>query len=289
MKKQISFEQNFLYSNIYERLHSKKKNFILVVVGPTGSGKSYSALRFCEQIDPSFNASRIVFYGDDFLDILEQMKIGQFIIWDEAGVGIPARDWHSIINKTISYILQTYRKKRFGIIFTVPSFDFIDVHARKLVHALGKCSDNSINYEKKECGLQFYWLQYNPFVGPKGEGKIYKHYPRIKMNGEVHVIKKLKFPLPSKKLRDDYEDKKDIFLDRLLKSAHGDIKGVYKKKVPPQEDMIKQIIDDIKEYIDPETNKLSPPMIQYKFGCGRTKAYNMARIVKTLLIKTEKT
>ena len=46
---------------IKDLVYNKNKNFLCVVCGSTGSGKSYSSLRLAEALDPNFDVSRIAF------------------------------------------------------------------------------------------------------------------------------------------------------------------------------------------------------------------------------------
>ncbi|EQD60470.1 hypothetical protein B2A_03672, partial [mine drainage metagenome] len=43
-------------------------NLIALFIGDTGSGKSYSAIRLAERVDPNFSVARIVFTVKEFLD-----------------------------------------------------------------------------------------------------------------------------------------------------------------------------------------------------------------------------
>jgi len=68
---------------------AKNKNFLAVFLGPTGSGKTYSALRFAETLDPEFGIDRVAFSTIEFMKILlydESIKSGSVIVWDETGV-----------------------------------------------------------------------------------------------------------------------------------------------------------------------------------------------------------
>jgi len=105
-----------------------------------------------------------------------ELHTGNMIIFDEAGVGIPSREWYSISNKVISYILQTFRRENLGVMFTTPSLDFIDSQARKLFHSY--LETKHINREEKYVTLKYMNIQNNP-----KEGKIYYKYPRVMIDG----------------------------------------------------------------------------------------------------------
>ncbi|MDS0257732.1 hypothetical protein ApAK_08680 [Thermoplasmatales archaeon AK] len=48
----------------------KNRNVIALFVGDTGSGKSLSAIRLAERVDPSFGVDRVVFTVKDFLALV---------------------------------------------------------------------------------------------------------------------------------------------------------------------------------------------------------------------------
>ncbi|WP_346140215.1 hypothetical protein, partial [Streptomyces virens] len=50
-----------LRTKIWNRMHRKDKNFMGIVLGDTGDGKSEFGLRLCEVIDPNFSAEQVVF------------------------------------------------------------------------------------------------------------------------------------------------------------------------------------------------------------------------------------
>ena len=126
-----------IFVDLFRRRIRNNKNCLVIFTGDTGSGKSYGALRFAEKLDPEFNEKRIVFTPDKFLEIIrhdKELHSGNVIIFDEAGVGMASREWYSIQNKILSYVLQTFRFKNLIVIFTVPDFTYIDSQARKLFH-----------------------------------------------------------------------------------------------------------------------------------------------------------
>ena len=216
---------NIVLKRIRKRLKKTNQNFLGVICGQTGSGKSYSALTICKEIDPSFDIDRVTFTPEQFMELLNsgKLKKGNMILFDEAGVGMPAREWMRISNKVLSYVLQTFRHENLGIIFTVPSFDFVDVQLRKLFHAYMETL--VINYREKWCKIKYMEMQYNPKYG-----KIYYKYPRCYMNGKIVVIKALKIPKPPQDLINKYEKKKKRFTSHLKKDAETIIKKTKKKE-----------------------------------------------------------
>ena len=132
-----------------------------MIAGETGTGKSYAAMRLGQLIDKDFNIRNVVFSPKQFMEILENpwIKRGSVIIFDEAGVGIPSRDWYTIQNKMLGYVMQTFRHMNLCVIFTVPNIGFVDVQMRNLFHIY--LETQSINYKKRICKLKvFYFKQH---------------------------------------------------------------------------------------------------------------------------------
>ena len=203
---------------------AKNQNFVMLYVGQTGTGKSYAAMSLAEELDPEFDISRIVFSADEFIDVLNNDDIltrGSVIIWDEAGVGMPAREWYSISNKVISYVVQTFRVKGYVLIMTTPSLKYIDSQIRALFHGIAETIDPSMY------GGNFGWAKYMHLVHDPKEGKTMMQYPVImdehnrpmKLKGRTARHGNMLFSKPSEELIGDYEVKKKEFTDNLITSA----------------------------------------------------------------------
>ncbi len=93
-----------LVQYIKDRIHNKNKNFVIIFVGATGSGKSYSALRLAQLLDPTFDIDRVCFKAKDFMNKINELvdsneKVsGKVVMWDEFGVEHNARDFMTISN-----------------------------------------------------------------------------------------------------------------------------------------------------------------------------------------------
>jgi hypothetical protein len=83
----------------------------LALCWPRGSGKSYSALELAYTCDATFNQSRVMFDVTDFVDYVVDgdLKRGNSVILDDAGVFMNARDWQTVQNKAISIVAQSFR------------------------------------------------------------------------------------------------------------------------------------------------------------------------------------
>lgn len=214
--------KNVLINRIRERVTKYNKNFLGIIVGDTGSAKSYSALTACEQLDPSFTMDRCAFgYAEDFMDILENQKIrrGNAVLWDEAGVGIPVTEFWSIFNRMVNFVLQTFRSNNLIVWFTVPDDSFIDPHTKKLFHMYIEAK--YIDFAKSQAVLKIHELQHN-----RRMHKTYFPFPRVRsVDRKISIINRIRVGMPSLALRTEYEKRKKIFNEKLQIQANKTIRA----------------------------------------------------------------
>ena len=258
------------------RVRRRNKNLLIVWCGGTGEGKSWGAGRVGEKIDPTFidciNDNGIhsrIAWGKPlrFMKMLNKgiddktIKKGSVIIFDEAGVGMPAREWYSQSNKMFSYVIQTFRNLNLCVIFTVPHLSFIDSQPRKLFHNF--IDSKTINLEKRYSRITIQKMSVN-----SKEDKIYYPYPRF------HGIKIKGFYLNAP--HDDfiklYEPASNEFKEELRKEAEAEMETDKAKK-----SLLKQTDIAIMKQIKKEDMALNAYLLQFKFNIGKDRAY---RIIK---------
>ncbi len=201
---------------------NQNKNALYTISGPTGSGKSWSALAICLLNDPDFNVDRVVFSAEELMHLINSgvLRKGSSVMFDEAGVGFNARTWNSITNRVLNYLVQTFRHKNFVLIFTSPYMDFIDSATRKLFHA--EFETTRIDHKKKTCSLKPKLLQYN-----SDKRKFYRKWLRARGNGHGYIpIKRWSVPQPPDDLIKAYEEKKNEFTTALNLRIEQDLKNI---------------------------------------------------------------
>jgi len=238
--------------NTFDLNTPKYENFILNNgILSHNSGKSYSALRLGEELDSEFNMDNVA-HGrpKQFMEILNSPKIkrGSVVIFDEAGVGMPAKEWYSMSNKLLNYVLQIFRYKNIIVFFTVPDISYIDSSARKLFH--GIFTADNINFTSKRVSLRPLMFQPNPLMA-----KTYNKYLRIIMDGRVNVLRKLEIGLPSPELIKAYEIKKREFGEWLMQGAEvgaraNDRDNFFSKDLTDQQRKIYDLIISGKTYAE---------------------------------------
>lgn len=247
------------YRHIFERIHKFKFNFLGMFVGKHRTAKSTTALAMSYVLDPTFYKSledRVVYFPNEFMRALISIKkkniIGGAIIWDEAGVGIPAREWYDLANKSISYTLQVFGRYRPIVLFVSPDISYIDSQARRLFHA---------HYEMNRVGNDYaiarpFDVKYNR----RNPNKMYYVYSRLKqMNDDVPgtrlILKKLKIRKPFEELEERYELHSRIFKDKIVDQMKERSEHYQKGDVDSNKMTIEEIIDDVTK------NKESPRLL----------------------------
>ncbi len=202
---------------IKKKINEQNKSHSLLFVGEMGSGKSLAAVSCAAMIDPSFvKTPRVVFNVKDFLKVLNDAKKGQCVIFDEAGVGVPARDWQSQQNKIMSIISQILRFKNICIIFTTPSMRFIDINVRSMLNSVVKMKaidfEHNVSYSKynvikviddgRITNQDFIFYGPNeereiidPFIVPRPPEALNKWYDNLSMEFKNKTIRELMLEL----------------------------------------------------------------------------------------------
>lgn len=265
--------EKFWVSYIKRRI-DQKKNFLGILTGPTGSGKSWSALSVCLQVDQTFNPSRIVFSMKELMKLINEgnLKSGQAILWDEAGIDVSNRSWQSLVNKMVNFLLQTFRHKRLILIMTVPYLDFVDNSTRKLFHA--EFLTQKIDYEKKSCKVKPQLIQYNP-----RNKKFYYKYLRVKTKLGVSPLVSWNVEQPPKWLVEPYEDMKASFTSKLNQDIEEALNNVDKQKErKPLTELQERAMILIQKYGDVETvakeMNLSSKTIYFHIQSAEKKGYS---------------
>jgi hypothetical protein len=238
---------NPLIGHIRGRMTNRNLNWLCVITGMPGTGKSYSALRLAEVIDPKFQLYQCVWTADQFFDLLNNKKLrkGSVIIWDEAGVGMPAREWYSLSNKAINYVVQTFRYRNLGLIMTTPSMSFVDSQIRKLFHAHIKTL--RVDRKKEQVVAKYYWLMHK-----KSKYKdYYTFFERIRgPDGNKSAVEEIWINKPSKDIVDAYEKQKDEYCSELNKDLESELKAKryneIKKKMT-DDDLARKVIKEGQE------------------------------------------
>lgn len=143
-----------LENKIKPNIHKKDKDWVCIIDGPEGSGKSVLAQQIGKKLDPSFNISRMCMNSDEFTKAIIKSKKGQCIIFDEAFTGLSSRGALSEINRLLVSLMMEMRQKNLFVIIVMPTYFELERYvalfrARGLFHV----------YEKNN--KRGYWIYFN--------------------------------------------------------------------------------------------------------------------------------
>lgn len=276
-------------ARIYSRLHHNDQNWLSVMIGDTGSGKSGCAISMAIMLDVNKQGKctwyykdksgevilpKICFSAKEFISLIERDDLpkGSIIIWDEAGVENDNTEWNSAKSRLIKHVMQTFRYKNLGLILTVPDIESIAIGTRRLLHT------KIIVEDKGGAGIprhlvrrsKVYWLRKNRITGEirwlkdlyldSGDENRYKRV-------DSYLI-----PKPPQEVYDAYNKKKQEQLDKWYNGMSDEIDFIYDKLGVSKdvdtdkynfEDGLKHIIKHPKEFFDPKTNSFNKDLIAY--------------------------
>lgn len=239
----------------------KNKNFMAVFIGQTGSGKSYSALGLAEELqEGGLNMDNVFLKAGEFLKriVAGQLKKGDVLTWDEAGIDLNSKQWQSKANRVVNAVMQVFRKDNLIVLFTLPYFSFLDSDARKLVHAVFETQ--GIDFKTKEVIIKPMIIQVN-----QSSGKMYKKYLRVKVPGKgLMPIKKIRIGLADAAKLVTYEQKKEEFSRKLYQDAYESIMAI---EEPKKDDRKRApLTEKQKEVLKLEEEGYTPEEMAVKLG-----------------------
>lgn len=247
-----------------DALYSRKTkglNTIVLIVGARGIGKSYLALKLGEKYDKEFTVDNVVFDMEEFLIMLKKVSPYAFIVFDEAGLEVAARDFMTTINKIMSYVSQSFRRTAVNLIVVVPNPDMVDVHVRLLAD---------------------FWI----VVKTRGKGTMYKTKMNPFRSNQVLTRKfcNLRIGLPSDELSEVYEKKRKEKLGERYDAYLSEVKRKREKKEALPVDKFKAALNLYEQLIKEKLPKKKIAYeIQSKLGISLSYAYLLKHQVEAQL------
>lgn len=237
--------KNPLYREIWDLNNRQKRDVLIFITGPRGTGKSQLGNKIGFDLDENYRngdpmtmvKERVIREPDQFTEIFNKdLPEGSFIMFDEIGVGASAREWWSFVNIALSKLVQVVRYKKYIIVFTAPSFRFVDAHLRQMFNYM--IITKRVAHSQHTVRFKLYRLDYD-----KIEGKLYK---RHLINNNTK-IKRWKFKRVSTRWFNAYEKyskqfKGDIIDELALANRSRRLKDIEKNKVKPD---LKKIAEEV--------------------------------------------
>lgn len=212
--------------HIFLKRIRNNQNVIGAVCGETGSGKSWTALKIGEMVDPNFGIDSVVFSAKEFLESFETHSRGDVVVYDE-GQEWSARRAMSRRNVEVSDILTMLRFTQVNVIFTVPNINLVDINLRRLMHIYLEVRPvdrvGGPKQLRNKSIASIYLIRHRRSPGGSSDDMRQMHpdVPIIR-DGMMRKLKvdSAQFDAPSPSLVEAYERKKrDIFHERLHRAV----------------------------------------------------------------------
>jgi len=201
----------WLLRRVWDRVNRDNEHFMGCIVGREGSGKSYTAIKIADSLDPTFSADRVIFDIKELLEVLRsgEHDPGDFYVLDEAGVSMGVRTWQDRAQVLANQALQLIRSHNLGLIFTLPRLSELDSQAEGRLQAVLEITDK-VPDEYVE--LKWKWLDPDRV---DSNGNILMKYPRRIQNGAKKRITRNTFSPPRSDLVEPYEERKREYQDEV--------------------------------------------------------------------------
>lgn len=230
-------DTRWLLRKVWDRVNRDNEHFMGLIIGREGSGKSYTAIKIADKLDPTFDADRIIFDVIELLEVLTEGKHepGNFYVLDEAGVQMGNRTWQERSQVLANQALQLIRSHNLGLIFTLPRVRELDEQA----YARQQAQLEMVEKETDEY-VRAKWQWVDP-DRRRRDGNIYLHNPRRgPINGQIREVKSIGFKPPTNdELIEEYEERKSKFqqefYERTIREARGETEEEEDDSMSPRE------------------------------------------------------
>jgi hypothetical protein len=209
------YTKRIIRQKVWQRCNVQNQHWMGAIVGREGSGKSHTALKIANAVDPTFTADRVFFDPARLLEALQDddLEAGTAVVIDEAGVGLGNRTWYEKDQILLNQALQTARDDNYAVAFTLPRLSELDTQTVGRLHSYVEMTD----LNKPEGYADAKWMNVDP--ARDESSKVYKKYPRLKRHGRTHKIERVRFTPPDADLVERYEERKAEFKSELYAEA----------------------------------------------------------------------
>jgi hypothetical protein len=269
---------------IWRRMNVDNEHFMGVVVGREGSGKSHTALSICRKVDPTFTADRVYFDPSELVEAFRSDDLGEgaMVMLDEAGVGLGNRSWYEKEQVLLNQTLQTVRDENMGVLYTLPRLSELDSQTVGRLHSLLAMREK----HAEEGWAEVSWKNID-VTRQNVDGKVYKKYPRMRVDGQQHRITSIGIKKPPADLADAYEERKATFKDELYAEVIDAHRGDDGDEEADPEQIAQEVAEAGVAEVTSQDNRSGEPyinkdLIRVKYDIS----HSDARAVKSLLEAT---
>lgn len=206
--------KSWLLRQKWARLNKQNEHWMCCIVGREGMGKSYTAIKLANLIDPGFSVEQIMSEPEDLLGRLqsEDFERGQVFVFDEAGVALGNRTWAEKAQVKFNQALQLIRSHNLGIVFTLPRVGELDTQAKGRLQS-------AYEIVKKEDGdfVEGHWWEADVDRMDFATGRDDVWWKKPRYSG--HKLETIRFTPPRDGLAERYEKMKAEFQEKFYEET----------------------------------------------------------------------
>jgi len=268
-------------------VYARNQNYICVVDGPTGSGKSYTCLGLGEMQSPRFDAAvHVVFDILMFVQLVRSDKVqqGDVVIFEEVGVAASNRSWFLPENKWLSFINQIFRTKNLIVYYNAPEAEMAEKNLLRLAHA--KIETQTINREEEVNVIKVF----DPAKYNARKNEWYRQRVGFRRLGKTYKVDRYRIARPSIKTIRIYEKMREAYLNTQTAMAEKELieskdkaSRPTKRQLSPLDITViaREIMDSGTDYMD--DSKFNHEKVMDKWNMGSSNARRVKQRVKELL------
>lgn len=220
--------KGFLDTKVIPRINHRDKDYVMLVSGYEGAGKSTWAMQVAKYVDHNFCLDRVVFTPEAFRDAVNTAKKGQCIVYDEAVTGLTAGGSITKVGRLLKSLMMQMRQANLMVIIVIPSVFELNKYAvlhraMSLFHILEKKSRHSwVGYNKKDTKKTYIFGKKNHSMKVRSRftGRFYGNLPL----DEIEYKKKKQEALDDEDRAEEKVNKFTIQRDYYLKLLKGFLK-----------------------------------------------------------------
>lgn len=172
-------------------------NVLMLFSGRAGVGKSYAGMTLSEEMDSSFSIGRVVFSAEEYIQTMNGIQRGQWIMIDEPAQSevLSKRSWWAETQRSLCDTLESNRFLGIGTILA------------------------TINRGLLDSMIRDYLLHFMINMIGRGRGTVYEiQHSAFDSSEKTPRLGQLWFSLPSPGLIADYEEKRGL----IMKTRYSD-------------------------------------------------------------------
>ncbi len=186
---------------IKDLLKYRDKDYLLVVDGAEGAGKSTLALQVGRYVDPTLDLSRVCMTPQEFRSAIIKAQSKQCVIYDESVTGLLSRSATSRINRMLVSLMMQMRQKNLFVIVIIPTFFMLDKYvalfrSKALIHVTEKNERYTFHVFNKKYKQMLYLqgaktLSYGKTIAMTGLDFRGEFFGKYAINEEAYRKKKI--------------------------------------------------------------------------------------------------